>query len=72
MASHFSILTWEIPWTEETGGLQSKASQRIVHDWATKHAHQCNHKGPCQREALLALKMEEGATSQGMQAVPRS
>ena len=24
MATHSSILTWEIPWTEESGGLQSK------------------------------------------------
>ena len=23
MATHFSILAWEIPWTEELGGLQS-------------------------------------------------
>ena len=23
LATHFSILTWEIPWTEEPGGLQS-------------------------------------------------
>ena len=23
MATHFSILAWEIPWTEEPGGLQS-------------------------------------------------
>ena len=23
MATHFSILAWEIPWTEESGGLQS-------------------------------------------------
>ena len=23
MAMHFSILAWEIPWTEEPGGLQS-------------------------------------------------
>ena len=22
MATHYSIFTWEIPWTEETGGLQ--------------------------------------------------
>ena len=27
--THFSILAWEIPWTEETGGLQSMGSQRI-------------------------------------------
>ena len=29
MATHFSILAWSIPWTEETGRLQSIGSQRI-------------------------------------------
>ena len=28
MATHSIILAWEIPWTEETGGLQSKMSQK--------------------------------------------
>ena len=28
MATHFSILAWRIPWTEEPGGLQSTVSQR--------------------------------------------
>jgi len=32
MATHFSMLTWKIPWTEETGGLQSMRSQRVGHD----------------------------------------
>ena len=27
MTTHFSILAWEIIWTEEPGGLQSKGSQ---------------------------------------------
>ena len=27
-ATHSSILAWEIPWTEETGGLQSMGSQK--------------------------------------------
>ena len=27
MATHSSILAWEIPWTEEPGGLQSVGSQ---------------------------------------------
>ena len=31
-----SILAWRIPWTEETGGVQSRGSQRVRHDWATK------------------------------------
>ena len=35
-ATHFSILAWEIPWTEEPGGLQSMGSQRVGHDLATK------------------------------------
>ena len=35
MATHSSILTWRIPWTEEPGGLQSTGSQRVGHDRAT-------------------------------------
>ena len=27
VATHFSILAWRIPWTEEPGGLQSTVSQ---------------------------------------------
>ena len=32
MATHSTILTWEILWTEEPGGLQSIDSQRAGHD----------------------------------------
>ena len=32
MATHSSILAWEIPWTEEPGGLQSVGSQRVGYD----------------------------------------
>ena len=32
LATHFSILAWEIPWTEELSGLQSMGSQRIIHN----------------------------------------
>ena len=35
IATRFSILAWEIPWTEELCGLQSMGSQRVRHDWAT-------------------------------------
>ena len=34
MATHSSILTWRIPWTEEPDRLQSTESQRVRHDWA--------------------------------------
>ena len=32
MATHPSVLTWGIPWTEETGGLQSMRLQRGGHN----------------------------------------
>ena len=32
MAIHCSTLAWKIPWTEETGRLQSMGSQRVGHD----------------------------------------
>ena len=32
MATHSSILAWKIPWTEETGALQSMGLQRVRHD----------------------------------------
>ena len=32
MATHSSIFSWRIPWTEEPGGLQSTESQRVGHD----------------------------------------
>ena len=32
MATHSSILSWSIPWTEEPGGLQSMGLQRVRHD----------------------------------------
>ena len=36
MATHSSILAWEIPCTEEPGGLQSMGSQRVGYDLVTK------------------------------------
>ena len=53
MATHSSILAWEIPWTEEPGGLQSMGSERVRHnlenknnnnnsviqDWLSTHTH---------------------------------
>ena len=32
MATYSSILAWEIPWTEEPGGLRSMGPQRVGHD----------------------------------------
>ena len=39
MATYSSALAWEIPWTEEPGGLQSMGLQRVRHDIATKQQY---------------------------------
>ena len=47
MATHSSILAWEIPWTEEPDGLWSTELQRVGHDLATKqelYIHTHTHK----------------------------
>ena len=44
MATYSSILAWRIPWTEEPGRPQSMGSQRVRHNWATKHIHTKSNK----------------------------
>ena len=39
MATYSSIVPRKIPWPEEPGRLQSMGSQRVRHDWATKHTN---------------------------------
>ena len=34
MATHSSILTWRIPWTEESGRLQFLGLQKVRHGWS--------------------------------------
>ena len=48
MASHSSTLAWRIPWTEESGGLQSMGSHRVGHDWSNLV---CTHRA--QRLSLI-------------------
>jgi len=36
MATHSSMLAWEIPWTEEPGRLWTMGLQRVRHDLVTK------------------------------------
>ena len=37
MATHFSSLAWEIPWTQEPGKLQSLGSQSDTTEWLLMH-----------------------------------
>ena len=43
MATHSSILAWEIPWTEEPGGLQSMGSQRGPGSKESRLTHTLSH-----------------------------
>ena len=57
MATHSSILPWEIPWTEEAGGLQSLGSKKVRYNLGTK---QQKHKiqNLC-RKTIQALDKKE-------------
>ena len=39
MATHSSVLAWEILWTGESGGLQSMGLQRVRHTERLTHSH---------------------------------
>ena len=39
IAIHASVRAWEIPWTEDPGGLQSMGLQRVGYDWATEQTY---------------------------------
>ena len=45
METHSSILAWDMPWTEEPGGLQSMGSQRFGHVWVTKYTTNVTEEG---------------------------
>ena len=45
MAPNSSTLAWKIPWTEESGRLQSMGLRRVRHDWATSLSLSCIGEG---------------------------
>ena len=46
MATHSSVLAWEIPWTEEPGGLQNMGVSRVKHDLVTKPPPRLSYQNP--------------------------
>ena len=57
MANHSSIPAWEIPWTEELGGLQSMGLQRVENDLVTKHHHRQQQQVIC-HPTRMTLRMK--------------
>ena len=88
METHSSILAWRLPWTEESGRLQSVGLQRVRYNWAT-NTFILGEGGFC-IQWLMSLweeerthtgktamwrwrqRLEYAATSQGTPTAPRS
>ena len=68
-----SILAWEIPWTEEPGGLQSVESQRVGHNWsklARRHTHHAVLSQNQKTDPLSAASAAPGSAPNQTQAEP--
>ena len=62
MAIHSSFLAWEIPWREETGGLQSMGLQRVGHDLVTKTTNNVEPR----KWNMEALRSVAGTQQEGL------
>ena len=67
MATHSSILAGRTPWTEKPGRLQSRGSQRIVHDWSD---WACTEQPALLRVAVLRLERKEAGREVMREDVP--
>ena len=39
LATHSSVLAWEVPWTDVTGGCGPQGHKRVRRDWAHTHTY---------------------------------
>ena len=60
MATHSSIFSWVLPWTEEPGGLQSMGLQKSGMTEVTEHTHMGKEK------RFLPWKSSEPCTGEGL------
>ena len=63
MATHSSVLPWEIPRIEEPGGPQSMGSQRVRHGWTHVRTHARTHTHTHTRaraRTIVARALREG------------
>ena len=57
MATHSSILAWEIPWAEEPGKLQSLGSQELDMTLASKQQQLCKSAVSSSLEGVALFKI---------------
>ena len=67
MATHSSALAWRIPGTEEPGGLLSRGSYRVGHDWSDLAAAAAAAAG-----MLMNLRKVAMFTCSTLQEAPQS
>ena len=53
MATHSSVLAWEIPWTEEPGGLRFIGLQRV------RYAEEHTHMHPLQNPPTFSVEFND-------------
>ena len=69
MATHSSTLAWQIPWTEEPGGLQSMGLRRVGHNFTfTFHFHALE-KEMATHPSVLAWRIPGTAEPGGLHRV---
>ena len=66
IATHSSILAWEIPWTEESGELQFMGLQGIGHDLMTSLVAQTVKRLPAMQETRIWSLGREDALEKDM------
>ena len=57
MATHSSVLTWRILWTEEPGGLLSMGSHRVGHDGSNLACMRALEKEMATHSSVLAWRI---------------
>ena len=73
MATHSSVLAWEIPRTREPDGLKSMESQRVGHNLVTKKQQQCLlHRAIMRTEKLNGKKDNKGESHEFVLVISRS
>ena len=75
MATHSSILAWEILWREETSELQPTGSQRVGHNWgrpcARARAHTHTHTHMCLSMQMFQEYLKNKAVKRWIHYFPR-
>ena len=69
MATHSSTLAWQIPWTEEPGGLQSMGPQRAGRDGGTKWRQQQNSTFIRWNSAVKRMETRTHATRRKLDSI---